>query len=121
MKTVLQDLTSPLLEAKTSEVEDVLVSARGLRLVRIVSHGQVSPEGFWYDQDEAEWVMVLSGHARLEIEGETEERTLRPGDAVFLPAHCRHRVSWTDPDQPTIWVALFIDPDLAPVAYDLKA
>lgn len=120
METVAQTLCGPLPAPTTSEIAQTMISARGVRLERIVSHGQASPAGFWYDQDEAEWVMVLSGNARLAIEGETEERILGPGDAVFLPAHCRHRVAWTDPDQPTVWVALFVDPQLGPSAHDLK-
>lgn len=95
---------------------DVLLSASGIRLERIVSRGQASPAGFWYDQAEAEWVTVLTGRARLTIEGETNDRELGPGDSLFLPAHCRHRVAWTAPDQPTIWLALFLDARLAPRA-----
>lgn len=107
-------LLAALPDATAGEVVDVVLKARGLRLERIVSYGQASPEGFWYDQPEAEWVMVLMGAARLVIEGETVERELGPGDAVYLPAHCRHRVAWTDPGQPTVWLALFVDPMLAP-------
>ena len=91
-----------------------LVSSDGVRLERIVSFGQASPERFWYDQHEAEWVMVLAGRARLAIDGEPEARVMGPGDAVFLAAHCRHRVVWTDPDQPTVWLALFSEPGLRP-------
>lgn len=93
---------------------DLLLEARGVRLERIVSEGQASPEGFWYDQSQAEWVMVISGAARLAIEGEESEREFGPGDAVYLPAHCRHRVTWTDPARPTVWLALFIDAGLEP-------
>ena len=76
-----------------------------LKLERIVSHGQVTPPGAWYDQDQDEWVLLLSGAARLVIEGQPEVALL-PGDALLLPARCRHRVSWTDPDQATVWLAL---------------
>ena len=109
------NLLHELPDAKVDEVTSDLVSAQGMRLERIVSHGQASPADFWYDQEEAEWVIVLSGSARLVIEGEIEERTLSVGDAVFLPAHCRHRVAWTDPDSPTVWLALFIDQNLVPM------
>lgn len=120
MKTVVRNLCSPLPDATLSEISETLVSARGLRLERIVSHGQASPDGFWYDQNEAEWVVVICGNARVAIEGETNEHVLGQGDALFLPAHCRHRVAWTDPSQPTIWVALFLDQGLAPIAHELK-
>jgi cupin 2 domain-containing protein len=83
-----------------------LWSARGARVERIVSHGQVTPEGTWYDQDWDEWVMVVSGAARLLLEGEAAERTLGPGDWVALPAGCRHRVGWTDPGGATVWLAV---------------
>ena len=115
---VLTNLLSSLPDASVGEITEALLSARGVRLERIVSHGQVSPPGFWYDQDEAEWVLVLSGSARLAIAGEREDRLLREGDAIFLPAHCRHRVTWTDPDFPTIWLALFIDAAHAPKLAD---
>jgi cupin 2 domain-containing protein len=98
------------------ETVDVLLSTNGVRLERIVSRGEASPAGFWYDQAEAEWVTVLTGRARLTIEGETNDRELGTGDSLFLPAHCRHRVAWTAPDQPTIWLALFLDARLVPRA-----
>jgi cupin 2 domain-containing protein len=96
------------------EITELLLTAKGVRLERIVSHGQASPEGFWYDQTQAEWVMVLSGAARLTVEGDPDELPLGPGDAIFLPPHCRHRVTWTDPAQPTVWLALFVDAALEP-------
>ena len=33
-----------------------------------------------------------------------------PGDWVWLPARCRHRVAWTDPDAPTVWLAVHLAP-----------
>lgn len=83
-----------------------LLAAPGLRIERIVSTGQASPAGFWYDQDRAEWVLVLTGSAGLLLEGEPEPRVLEPGDHVLIPARVRHRVAWTDPGQPTIWLAV---------------
>ena len=109
------NLLKDLPDARAAEITQDLVAARGVRLERIVSHGQASPPDFWYDQDQAEWVMVLEGRAHLRIEGEAGVRELGPGDTVFLPANCRHRVAWTDPARPTVWLALFVDPDLAPV------
>ena len=76
-----------------------------MRLERIVSHGHSSPEGFWYDQPEDEWVMLLQGAARLEFEDSLME--MRPGDCLNIPAHRRHRVAWTTPEGPTVWLALF--------------
>lgn len=77
---------------------------------RIVSTGQVTLEGRWYDQDAHEWVMVVEGAARLRIEGESEERELGEGDWILLPAHCRHRVTWTRASPPTIWLAVHFTP-----------
>ncbi len=83
-----------------------LLAAPNLRLERIVSYAHASPEGFWYDQEWAEWVIVLQGAAGLLFEGEAAPRILGPGDHVQIPAHARHRVAWTAADQPTIWLAL---------------
>jgi len=69
------------------------------------SLGHASPEGYWYDQDQHEWVVVLKGAARLRFEDETVE--MRPGDFVNIPAHKKHRVEWTTPDEPTVWLAVF--------------
>jgi cupin 2 domain-containing protein len=86
-------------------VSDLLVTSN-LKIERIVSTGQASPTGFWYDQPWAEWVVVLTGSAGLKIEGESEIRVLHKGDHIQIPAHRRHRVEWTDSGQPTIWLAV---------------
>jgi cupin 2 domain-containing protein len=83
-----------------------LLTATNTRLERIVSHAHASPEGFWYDQDWAEWVIVLQGSAGLQFEGESAPRVLGPGDYVDIPAHARHRVAWTNATEPTVWLAL---------------
>ena len=88
------------------ELFSSLLSAEGVRIERIVSRGHASPPGFWYDQDWAEWVLVLTGSAGREIEGEAAPRRLVPGDHVHLPAHRRHRVAWTDAAGPTVWLAV---------------
>jgi cupin 2 domain-containing protein len=88
-----------------AEIVQTLAAAPGVRIERIVSHGHASPPGYWYDQEEAEWVVVLKGAARLRFEDRTVE--MRPGDFVNIPAHQRHRVEWTTPDGPTVWLAVF--------------
>ena len=95
-----------ILEGLPEEQLMELLSAPGLRIERIVSTGQASPPGFWYDQEWAEWVLVLSGSAGLLFEGDDEPRVLRPGDHVLIPPRARHRVAWTDPKQPTVWLAV---------------
>jgi cupin 2 domain-containing protein len=84
----------------------VLAALPGVRIERIVSTGQASPAGFWYDQDWAEWVILLAGSAGLLIEGEGAPRILAPGDYLEIPPHVRHRVEWTDADRPTVWLAV---------------
>ena len=93
-------------DARFGEIFETIVERGGVRIERIVSHGQATPEGEWYDQEQDEWVLVLSGRAGLLIEGESEPRLLGPGAHVDLPAHCRHRVTWTAPDEPTLWLAV---------------
>ncbi|HEX6925431.1 MAG TPA: cupin domain-containing protein [Longimicrobiaceae bacterium] len=88
--------------------EHVTIVARGedVRVERIVSRGHRSPDGFWYDQAKHEWVAVIAGRARLRFD-DGADLELGPGDHVTIPAHRRHRVEWTDPEQETIWLAVF--------------
>ena len=83
-----------------------LLSRDGVRIERIVSLGQASPPGFWYDQAQGEWVLLLSGAALLRFADEAEPRRLRPGDILDIAPNRRHRVEWTDPAQPTVWLAV---------------
>ena len=86
------------------ELVQTLRETPGIRIERIVSRGHASPDGFWYDQPRHEFVIVLSGAARLRFEdGEIE---LAAGSCLDIPAHRLHRVEWTDPDRPTIWLAV---------------
>jgi cupin 2 domain-containing protein len=101
------NLLGPLPEAHRAEAVDQLLARPALRIERIVSSGQASPSGFWYDQAEGEWVVLLAGAARLRFADEAEPRLLRPGDWLDIAPHRRHRVDWTDPAQPTIWLAVF--------------
>ena len=89
----------------SEELFTTLLQAEGVRIERIVSHGHASPEGFWYDQAEQEWVIVLKGAARLRFEDGVVE--LRPGDYVNIPSHRKHRVGWTAPEETTIWLAVW--------------
>ena len=91
------------------ELLATLVEGGGVRIERIVSRGHSSPPGAWYDQPEDEFVLLVSGAARLEFEG-GHTLELRPGHWVDLPAHLRHRVAWTDPDADTVWLAVFRPP-----------
>ena len=100
--------------ARADELVDILLERSGMRIERIVSTGQATPDGEWYDQEADEFVLLVTGAARLRIEGEAEDRALEEGDWVFLPAHCRHRVTWTREDPPTVWLALHFGDGLSP-------
>jgi cupin 2 domain-containing protein len=104
-----------------------LAAGAGTRIERIVSRGHSSPPGFWYDQEENELVLLISGEAELEFDPPelASERTphgprtsrsrpalpgrihLETGEWLVIPAHARHRVTWTLPEQETIWLAVF--------------
>ena len=99
---LFEDLPERLPEEEFS----ILLDEPGLRLERIVSTGQATPPGEWYDQPQPEWVLLLTGSAGLLIAGEPQPRRLEPGDWILIPAGTRHRVEWTDLDQPTVWLAL---------------
>jgi cupin 2 domain-containing protein len=86
------------------ELFTTLLESASVRIERIVSHGHASPAGFWYDQDQHEWVIVLKGAARLRFEDRIVE--MKPGNFINIPAHQKHRVEWTTPDEPTIWLAV---------------
>lgn len=89
------------------ELVTTLLETSGVRIERIVSHAHVSPDGFWYDQPQGEWVALLQGAARLEFQDRSVD--LLPGDSLFIAAHQKHRVAWTTPDGPSVWLAVFID------------
>lgn len=101
----LADVFAEIPDQLPEELVQTLLSTPGVRIERIVSLGHTSPEGFWYDQDWGEWVLLLKGSARLRFESGAPI-DLRPGAFVDIPAHKRHRVEWTDPAEPTIWLAI---------------
>jgi cupin 2 domain-containing protein len=82
-----------------------LLSRPGIRIERIVSHGQATPADSPYDQDHDEWVLLLRGSAGLWIDGDGE-RDLLPGDHVLIPARRVHRVTRAAENQPTVWLAI---------------
>jgi cupin 2 domain-containing protein len=88
------------------EVFEDLLAGDGVRLERIVSTGQATPPGEWLQQEEHEWVLVLRGGGSVLLEGEAKARRLGPGDYLMIPSRTRHRVEETDPDRPTVWLAI---------------
>ena len=101
----MTNLFADLPAALPEELVGTLASSVHVRIERIVSQGHASPAGFWYDQDENEFVVLLQGAARLRFEDGVVE--MMPGSFVDIPAHRRHRVEWTDPVQVTVWLAVF--------------
>ena len=104
-RSCLDNLFEAMPAEISAEIFQVLLQTHNFRLERIVSRGQATPQGKWYDQDTHEWVVLLSGSACLRFEAEPD-LVLHPGDYLLIPAHRRHRVEWTDPTQPTVWLAL---------------
>ena len=93
----------------SGELFDPIVSAKGLRIERIVSTGHATPEGEWLDQAQDEWVILLQGEAALLFEGEESERVMKPGDWVLIPSRQRHRVTRTATGEPPVWLAVHYD------------
>jgi len=102
------NILTPLPDATVAEVFTPLLERRGVRIERIVSQGQITPEDQPDDQDHDEWVLLLVGSARLWLEG-AGERDLEPGDTMLIPAHVRHRVTWTQSEPPTVWLAIHLE------------
>lgn len=103
----LKNIFAPVAD-RHAETFELLLERPGIRFERIVSSGQATPPGEWYDQPGDEWVLLLAGSAGLLIEGEPAPRKLQPGDYLLLPAGCRHRVEWTDSAAATVWLACHI-------------
>lgn len=89
----------PLKEEFCSE----LIHSKEVRIERIVSTGQTSD---WYDQEEAEYVILVQGAAKICYEDGREE-TLQAGDMCFLLAHKKHKVCYTSTEPPCIWICIF--------------
>ena len=104
---MIENIFSQIPDELPEELTQTLAENRHVRIERIVSSGHVSPEGYWYDQRESEWVILLQGEAVLAIHGRPEPIRLKPGDFVNIPAHQKHQVLWTAEDKPTVWLAVF--------------
>ncbi|MSR30940.1 MAG: cupin domain-containing protein [Gemmataceae bacterium] len=104
MMTIPTNLFTDLPPNLPDELITTLLEAADVRIERIVSHGHASPADFWYDQPQHEWVIVLKGAARLQFEDGMVE--MKPGDFVNIPAFKKHRVEWTTPYEPTVWLGV---------------
>ena len=88
------------------ELSTLLAESKNAKVERIVSDGHASPEGFWYDQGQDEWVLLVAGSAVLEFEDRRVR--LEPGDHLLIPAHRRHRVESTSQTEKTVWLAVYL-------------
>ncbi|MCH2213230.1 MAG: cupin domain-containing protein [Fuerstiella sp.] len=88
------------------ELVEVLAENSDVRIERIVSTGHSSPADFWYDQPRHEWVVLLKGEARLLFEDDEESLHMKPGDFLNIAAYQKHRVEWTTPHEPTVWLGV---------------
>jgi len=102
----IRNILSDLPPALSGEAVDTIAESDSVRIERIVSNGQATPEGEWFDQQRDEWVLVLAGSAGLLFDGALEPQRLHAGDYTLIPAGCRHRVDWTDPSVKTVWLAV---------------
>ena len=89
----------------SSEIFDDLVSSDTVKIERIISKGQTSPDFGWYDQEQNEWVIIIAGSAIIGFDDKPSV-TLKAGDYLNIPAHQKHKVAWTDPDVETVWLAV---------------
>ena len=87
------------------EIFDLIVQKKEFKIERIISKGHTSPDTGWYDQDHDEWVIVLKGGATINVE-DGEAIQLEAGSYLNIPAHTKHKVSWTKADEETIWIAV---------------
>ncbi len=102
VKSILSEVPKSL----ENECFESLIQTREVKIERIISLGHASPEGYWYDQQQNEWVLVIKGRARLHFEDSDTMISLEAGDYINIPSHRRHRVEWTDPAEETIWLAV---------------
>lgn len=105
-RPAVTNILRPLESRPETEVLEPLATDGHFLFERIISWGHATAPGLWMDQPRDEWVVLLSGAARLRFEGCDDVVEMTPGDAMLIPAHCRHRVDWTHPDGETVWLAL---------------
>jgi cupin 2 domain-containing protein len=99
------NITDSLPLILTEEQFQTLAQKGNVKIERILSYGQITPTGEWYDQTQDEWVMLVRGEAKLEYD-DGSQIDLKKGDYVMIPAHTKHRVAWTIENELTIWLAV---------------
>ena len=108
-RPLIENLFTNIPNMLTEELFETLAQNDHVRIERIVSEGHTTPKDFWYDQDEHEWVVLLKGEAKLLFDGDDEVVHMKPGDHIHISAGQRHRVQWSTPDEPTVWLAVFYE------------
>jgi len=106
MKINIKNIFENIPASIPNEIFQDLIDSGDVRIERILSHGQATPEGQWYDQDRNEWIFLIKGRAGLLFEGNKNVVILNEGDTLNIPAHVKHRVEWTDSNETTIWLAV---------------
>ena len=100
------NIFSGIQEQVPDEILETILKTDKFKVERIISRGHATAEGEWYDQDKNEWVLVLKGNAGLLFEGNDKIVIMKAGDFINIPAHQKHRVEWTEPEEETIWLAI---------------
>jgi cupin 2 domain-containing protein len=106
MPPEILNILAGLPPALSGEAFETIAKSDSVRIERIVSNGQATPDGEWFNQELDEWILVLAGSAGLQFDGAQEPQHLNAGDYTLIPAGCRHRVAWTDPAVSTVWLAV---------------
>ena len=102
----IRNIFSGIQKQAPDEVLETILQTGQFKIERIISHGHATTEGEWYDQDRNEWVLVLKGNAGLLFEGDDKTVIMKTGDYINIPAHQKHRVEWTDPEEETVWLTI---------------
>ena len=108
MKNILANIPEHI----PNEIFETIIEAQNIKIERIISKGQVTPTNTWYNQDFDEWVLLIQGAAKIELEDSEQLKSLTKGSYLWIPAHQRHRVIWTPKDTITIWLAIHIFKEL---------
>lgn len=108
---MIQNLFESIPSNLKEEFFEQILTGNSFRMERIISNGHSSQEGQWYDQAQHEWVILLCGSAQLQMESGPQMKVvdLCPGDYLMIPKHCRHRVSWTEKNVQTVWLAIHFE------------
>jgi cupin 2 domain-containing protein len=106
MTVDIKNIFSGIKNRSPEEIFETIIRTNQFKIERIISGGQSTNKGKWYDQDEDEWVILLRGSASLLFKSSNKEIIMKPGDYVNIPAHQKHRVEWTDANEETIWLAV---------------